>query len=271
MPNGFRARLNFGLVEDLNEFYRNVRGIIGKHRETIVITFQPVTFIIIIPLFRHANFWLLLTAAAVEKPHTVQQVFTAPPQPATLRPPPLFHILMRFHLCCWALDVWYVLVTGNVWVVCTPFRGGPVRANLLVRVDCQAYRPTHFTIWLYSYARSGTLTVSAHKNTTLTPTTPDESSQSCKPVQEWERNKNDPFRFETLHLQPTSPEDYNFNLPETHACLSYALFPLLLFFLTGNTSDCLLRNLWQFSACFDSTIQWNPGKLPVGYLDNEKQ
>lgn len=56
MPNGFRARLNFGLVEDLNEFYRNVRGIIGKHSETIVITFQPVTLIIIIPLFRHANF-----------------------------------------------------------------------------------------------------------------------------------------------------------------------------------------------------------------------
>lgn len=56
MPNGFRARLNFGLAEDLNEFYRNVRGIIGKHSETIVITFQPVTFIIIIPLFRHANF-----------------------------------------------------------------------------------------------------------------------------------------------------------------------------------------------------------------------
>lgn len=75
VPNGFRARLNFGLVEDLNEFYRNVRGIIGKHSETIVITFQPVTFIIIIPLFRHANFWLLLTIAAVEKPRTVQQVF----------------------------------------------------------------------------------------------------------------------------------------------------------------------------------------------------
>lgn len=56
VPNGFGARLNFGLVKDLNEFYRNVRGIIGKHSETIVITFQPVTFIIIIPLFRHANF-----------------------------------------------------------------------------------------------------------------------------------------------------------------------------------------------------------------------
>lgn len=75
VPNGFRARLNFGLVEDLNEFYRNVRGIIGKHSETIVITFQPVTFIIIIPLFRHANFWLLLTIAAVEKPRNIQQVF----------------------------------------------------------------------------------------------------------------------------------------------------------------------------------------------------
>lgn len=47
---------NFGLAEDLNEFYRNVQGIIGKHTETIVITSQPVTFIIIIPLFRHANF-----------------------------------------------------------------------------------------------------------------------------------------------------------------------------------------------------------------------
>lgn len=101
VPNGFRARLNFGLVEDLNEFYRNVRGIIGKHSETIVISFQPVTFIIIIPLFRHANFWLLLTIAAVEKPQNIEQVF-------------LFflgffpRILMCFHLCCWALDVWYV-------------------------------------------------------------------------------------------------------------------------------------------------------------------
>lgn len=75
VPNGFRARLNFGLVEDLNEFYRNVRGIIGKHSETIVISFQPVTFIIIIPLFRHANFWLLLTIAAVEKPQNIEQVF----------------------------------------------------------------------------------------------------------------------------------------------------------------------------------------------------
>jgi hypothetical protein len=56
VPNGFRGRLHFGLVQDLNEFYRNVRGIIGKHSETIVISFQPVTFIIIIPLFRHANF-----------------------------------------------------------------------------------------------------------------------------------------------------------------------------------------------------------------------
>lgn len=70
----------------------------------------------------------------------------------------------------------------NARVVCMPFRGGPVRANLLVRVDCQAYRPTHFTIWLYSYGRSGTLTVSAHKNTTLTPTAPDERSLHYKPV-----------------------------------------------------------------------------------------
>lgn len=45
-----------GLVEDLNQFYWNVGGIIEKHSETIVISFQPVTFIIIIPLFRHANF-----------------------------------------------------------------------------------------------------------------------------------------------------------------------------------------------------------------------
>lgn len=76
VPNGFRARLNFGLVKDLNEFYSNVGGIIGKHSETIVITFQPVTFIIIIPLFRHANFWLLLTTVAVETPRSIQQVFS---------------------------------------------------------------------------------------------------------------------------------------------------------------------------------------------------
>lgn len=74
------------------------------------------------------------------------------------------------------------VVTGNTWVVCMPFRGGPVRANLLVRVDCQAYRPTHFTIWLYSYCRSGTLTVSAHQNTTLTPTAPSERNLHYKPV-----------------------------------------------------------------------------------------
>lgn len=63
-----------------------------------------------------------------------------------------------------------------------PFRGGPVRANLLVRVDCQAYQPTHFTIWLYSYSRSGTLTVSAHQNTTLTPTASNERNLHYKPV-----------------------------------------------------------------------------------------
>lgn len=68
--------LYFGLVEDLNEFYRNVRGIIRKHCETIVISFQPVTFMIIILLFRHANFWLLLTIAAVEKPHNIQPFFS---------------------------------------------------------------------------------------------------------------------------------------------------------------------------------------------------
>lgn len=189
MPNGFRARLNFGLVEDLNEFYRNVRGIIGKHSETIVITFQPVTFIIIIPLFRHANFWLLLTIAAVEKPRNVRQFFF----PFF----PRFDVLssvwlgVRCLICC--------VVTGNAWVVCMPFRGGPVRANLLVRVDCQAYRPTHFTIWLYSYGRSGTLTVSAHKNTTLTPTTTNERSLHYKPVQVI---KTDPL---PLNLTSTTP------------------------------------------------------------------
>lgn len=46
------------LWKDLNELYRNVRGIIVKRRETIVIRFQPVTFIIIIPLFRHGKFSL---------------------------------------------------------------------------------------------------------------------------------------------------------------------------------------------------------------------
>lgn len=100
VPNGFRARLNFGLVEDLNEFYRNVRGIIGKHSETIVITFQPVTLIIIIPLFRHANFWLLLTTTA-GKPRNIQGIF------------PFFFIFRSwfwcFHLCCWASVVWYVV------------------------------------------------------------------------------------------------------------------------------------------------------------------
>lgn len=188
VPNGFRARLNFGLVEDLNEFYRNVRGIIGKHSETIVITFQPVTFIIIIPLFRHANFWLLLTIAAVEKPRTVQQVFFFPPLP---RFDVLSSVLLGVR--CLICALWL----ENARVVCMPFRGGPVRANLLVRVDCQAYRPTHFTIWLYSYGRSGTLTVSAHKNTTLTPTAPDERSLHYKPVQVIKK-KNDPSPFKNL-------------------------------------------------------------------------
>lgn len=122
VPNGFRARLNFGLVKDLNEFYSNVRGIIGKHSETIVITFQPVTFIIIIPLFRHANFWLLLTAAAVETPRNIQQFlgFFS------------LHILFMFwcfHLRCWASAVMICSVlTGNACVAHAPFRGGPVRA-----------------------------------------------------------------------------------------------------------------------------------------------
>lgn len=192
VPNGFRARLNFGLVEDLNEFYRNVRGIIGKHSETIVITFQPVTFIIIIPLFRHANFWLLLTTAAVEKKRTLQQVFFLFC---------FFYVLMCFHMLgvrCLICSI----VTGNAWVVCKPFRGGPVRANLLVRVDCQAYRPTHFTIWLYSYCRSGTLTVSAHQNTTLTPTAPNERNLHYKPVQVIKKNQTDPH---PLNLTSTTP------------------------------------------------------------------
>ena len=113
VPNGFRARLNFGLAEGLNEFYRNVRGIIGKHSETIVITFQPVTFIIIIPLFRHGNFWLLLITAAVEEPRNMQQVVFFP----------CFDVLssvspgVRCLICS--------VVTGNAWVVCMPFRGGP--------------------------------------------------------------------------------------------------------------------------------------------------
>lgn len=165
------------------------------------------------------------------------------------------------------------VVTGNAWVVCMPFRGGPVRANLLVRVDCQAYRPTHFTIWLYSYGRSGTLTVSAHKNTTLTPTTPDERSQSCKPVRvrEWERNKNDPFPLKpyicNLHHLKTITSTFLRPTPRSGTHFFFSLF----FFFKGNTLDCLVRNLWQFSACFDSSIQRNPGKLPVGYLDNETQ
>lgn len=197
VPNGFRARLNFGLVEDLNEFYRNVRGIIGKHSETIVISFQPVTFIIIIPLFRHANFWLLLTIAAVEKPQNIEQVF-------------LF--FFRFFFPCFDVLSSVLLgvrclicsaVTGNAWVVCMPFRGGPVRANLLVRVDCQAYQPTHFTIWLYSYCRSGTLTVSAHQNTTLTPTAPNQRNLHYKPVQVIKKQLI--HILCTTHLQPPSP------------------------------------------------------------------
>lgn len=201
VPNGFRARLNFGLVEDLNEFYRNVRGIIGKHSETIVISFQPVTFIIIIPLFRHANFWLLLTIAAVEKPQNIEQVC----------------FFFRFFFPCFDVLSSVLLgvrclicsaVTGNAWVVCMPFRGGPVRANLLVRVDCQAYQPTHFTIWLYSYCRSGTLTVSAHQNTTLTPTAPNQRNLHYKPVQVIKKT-TDPHPLHhssstpvTLRLQP---------------------------------------------------------------------
>lgn len=209
MPNGFRARLNFGLVEDLNEFYRNVRGIIGKHSETIVISSQPVTFIIIIPLFRHANFWLLLTTAAVEKPHNIQQVFC-------------FFFSCFDVLSSVLLGVRCLIcsaVTGNAWVVCTPFRGGPVRANLLVRVDCQAYQPTHFTIWLYSYCRSGTLTVSAHQNTTLTPTAPNERNLHYKPVQVTKKLIHILYMS---HLQPPSPSDYNLNLVETHALLKFS-------------------------------------------------
>lgn len=125
------------------------------------------------------------------------------------------------------------VVTGNAWVVRTPFRGGPVRANLLVRVDCQAYRPTHFTIWLYSYGRSGTLTVSAHKNTTLTPTTPDERSQSCKPVQvsERQRNTTDPFPLKPFicNLHHLKTRTSTLLRPTPHSGTHF----IFLFFLQG--------------------------------------
>lgn len=120
VPNGFRARLNFGLVKDLNEFYSNVRGIIGKHSETIVITFQPVTFIIIIPLFRHANFWLLLTTAAVETPRNIQQLFFFCSFSV--------HVLMFSSALLGVSCLICSVLTGNACVARAPFRGGPVRA-----------------------------------------------------------------------------------------------------------------------------------------------
>lgn len=123
VPNGFRARLNFGLVKDLNEFYSNVRGIIGKHSETIVITFQPVTFIIIIPLFRHANFWLLLTAEAVETPRNIQQLFFF-----FFFSPFSVHVLMFSSALLGVSCLICSVLTGNACVARAPFRGGPVRA-----------------------------------------------------------------------------------------------------------------------------------------------
>lgn len=113
VPNGFRARLNFGLVKDLNEFYSNVGGIIGKHSETIVITFQPVTFIIIIPLFRHANFWLLLTTVAVETPHSMQQVFSL----FVFSSPSSAHVLMFSSALLGVSCLICSVLTGNAHVV----------------------------------------------------------------------------------------------------------------------------------------------------------
>lgn len=239
MPNGSRARLNFGLVEDLNEFYRNVRGIIGKHSETIVISFQPVTFIIIIPLFRHANFWLLLTTAAVEKPHNIQQFFFLH----------VFDVLSSVLLGVRCLI--RSVVTGNAWVVCMPFRGGPVRANLLVRVDCQAYQPTHFTIWLYSYCRSGTLTVSAHQNTTLTPTAPSESNLYYRSVQ----------AIELIHILYTSCLQRRHLKTTTWTCCT-------LLQSSHKQRYFLKWRILSSSLHFNSPIQWTWGNLPAGCLDN---
>lgn len=246
VPNGFRARLNFGLVEDLNEFYRNVRGIIGKHSETIVISFQPVTFIIIIPLFRHANFWLPLTIAAVEKPHNIQQVFSC------------FDVLSSLLLGVRCLIC--SVETGNAWVVRMPFRGGPVRANLLVRVDCQAYQPTHFTIWLYSYCRSGTLTVSAHQNTTLTPTTFNDRSLHYKPLQVIKKKKK-----KSMSYSPHNSNSVTFRKRRWDGSLAQSLTST-----TVLTCFCFYAGIWSNCVHFDVLVQWislnREGKPPAGCL-----
>lgn len=127
------------------------------------------------------------------------------------------------------------VVTGNAWVVCMPFRGGPVRANLLVRVDCQAYQPTHFTIWLYSYCRSGTLTVSAHQNTTLTPTASNERNLHYKPVRVI---KNWSTSF--------TPHIYNPRHLKTTTSTLWRHMPYLNTHFNSTTFLCDERNLQQF-------------------------
>lgn len=151
---------------------------------------------------------------------------------------------VRCLICC--------VVTGNAWVVCMPFRGGPVRANLLVRVDCQAYQPTHFTIWLYSYCRSGTLTVSAHQNTTLTPTAPNERNLYYKPVQVIKKLIH---ILNTSCLQPPLLWDYNLN---NSTLLKSTL----------KQHHFLMWGIYSNSLHFDCPIHWTSGKPPMLCLDN---
>ena len=135
------------------------------------------------------------------------------------------------------------VVTGNAWVVCMPFRGGPVRANLLVRVDCQAYQPTHFTIWLYSYCRSGTLTVSAHQNTTLTPTAPSERNLHYKSVQVIKNWSFTPHIYNPRYLKTTTWVLVR-HMPNTHFNF--------LFFMWKNRQ--LFHALWySYSTDFRKT------------------
>lgn len=162
------------------------------------------------------------------------------------------------------------VVTGNAWVVRMPFRGGPVRANLLVRVHCQAYQPTHFTIWLYSYCRSGTLTVSAHQNTTLTPTAPSERNSYYKPVKVHGKKKLYHILY-TSCLQPPSPWDHILNIvhlpqifTQTELLFNVTNLVQLSLFWCSYSTDFRKTASGMFEQC--SSLQWFSSYTPTSEM-----
>lgn len=130
-------------------FHRSVCGIIGKRSETIVISFHAVTFIIIILVFRHAKFTPPFNATAIcteaSKYAVAYLLFFShlPSFLSFLQTPSIVRCMICGTDARRCSSPWLQVV----WV---PFRGGLASTNPLVSVDCQASRPTHSTMWVYS-------------------------------------------------------------------------------------------------------------------------